>query len=392
MANFISNNLCRNAQHTTNTWGKWFVFSAIAIMSMSSCINDDLDDCVPAQSKLSLSFEYTYNVKNADAFAEEVRNINVYAFDENGKYLNSYIENKEHFEKGYTLDITDLQDGKYTFVCLARDRKSEEIGADDEKEFQFSSLTPGVSTIEDLTERMGRADDEGFGENDKDFAALYTAQTTVDYKALDENGKPGKVTTGKLSLMKCTNTYRIVLMPYDNEQTDFSPENFDVYIQGSAAWLDHKGDKVRNEPIVYLPYNSELKYNYSDMTTVEGEIIDRALVYDLSSSRMFERNKEQMPSAKPASSFYSYDDKRIVIWDLRNKEKPRKIFDHSLPWFLALCGEGQGKGWGAQEYLDRQDHYILTFYVPDQREPSLLSKVKVNGWVVNLLDSDLGNQ
>ena len=79
-----------------------------------------------------------------------------------------------------------------------------------------------------------------------------------------------------------------------------------------------------------------------------------------------------------------------VIWDLRDKENPRKVFDHSLPWFLALCGERQGKGWDAQEYLDRQDHYILTFYVPDKRDYTLDAKVKVNGWVLNLQNTDLG--
>lgn len=56
-------------------------------------------------------------------------------------------------------------------------------------EFSFASLTPGISTIDDLTERMGKSDDEGYVENDKNFAALYTAKTTVDYKELDENGK-----------------------------------------------------------------------------------------------------------------------------------------------------------------------------------------------------------
>lgn len=105
MANFITNSLCRSAQHTSNHWGKWVFLSAITLMSMSSCINDDLDDCpvpeppVPAQSKLSLSFDYTYNVKNSDAFAEEVKNINVYAFDENGKFFDSYIESKESLTK-----------------------------------------------------------------------------------------------------------------------------------------------------------------------------------------------------------------------------------------------------------------------------------------------------
>ena len=107
---------------------------------------------------------------------------------------------------------------------------------------------------------------------------------------------------------------------------------------------------------------------------------------------MFERDDEsQRPSDKPSiRNFYSYDDKRIVIWDLRDKENPRKVFDHSLPWFLALCGEGQSKGWDAQEYLDRQDHYILTFYVPDKRDYTLDAKVKVNGWVLNLQNTDLG--
>lgn len=96
------------------------------------------------------------------------------------------------------------------------------------------------------------------------------------------------------------------------------------------------------------------------------------------------------PNSNDQEEIYSYDDKRIVIWDLRDKENPRKVFDHSLPWFLALCGERQGKNWGDQEYLDRQDHYILTFYVPDKRDYTLDAKVKVNGWVLNLQNTDLG--
>ena len=403
MANFTTNNLCRSAQHISNHWGKWALLSAITLMSMSSCINDDLDDCpAPAPSKLSLSFDYTYNVKNADAFAEEVKTINVYAFDENGKFFDSYIESKEQFEQGHTMEITGLKDGKYTFVCLARDRQLATRAEDDEMEFSFASLTPGVSTIDDLTERMGKPE-EGVVENAKNFAALYTAQTDVDYKELDENGKTGNVVEANLSLLKCTKTYRIVLLPYNNEQTDFTPENFDVYIEGSAAWLDHEGNKVRNEPINYLPYNSE--HRYSGSTTIEGENVDQALVYDLSSSRMFERDRDsEGPSAKEnrfvksqksngtdVDETTSYDDKRIVIWDKRDKENPRKVFDHSLPWFLALCGERQGKDWSDQEYLDRQDHYILTFYVPDNRDYNLDAKVKVNGWVLNLQETDLGN-
>ena len=118
---------------------------------MSSCIKEDMNDCPPAISKVALQFDYTYNVKQADAFAAEVKNINVYAFDENGKFFDSYIESREKFETGHTMEITGLKDGKYTFVCLARDRQVMSRAEDDEMEFSFASLTPGVSTIDDAS-------------------------------------------------------------------------------------------------------------------------------------------------------------------------------------------------------------------------------------------------
>lgn len=377
------------AKFINNNWFKLVCFSAIALTTMSSCIKEDMDDCPPAISKVALQFDYTYNVKQADAFAAEVKNINVYAFDENGKFFDSYIESREKFETGHTMEITGLKDGKYTFVCLARDRQVMSRAEDDEMEFSFASLTPGVSTIDDLTERMGKDNGEGI-KNDKEFAALYTAKTQVDFQRLNQNGNEGTVVTSTLSLMKCTKTYRIVLLPYENDQADFKPENFDVRIEGSAAWLDHNGEKVKNERITYLPYNMERRANYDGAhTEVNEEPVDQALIYDLSSSRMFERQSDR--SAVRDGDKSIYDDKRIIITDLRDKDHPIELFNHSLPWFLALCGEKVNQNWDDQEYLDREDHYVLMFYVSDKRDYNMITKVNVNGWNVNIKDTELGN-
>lgn len=377
------------AKFINNNWFKLVCFSAIALTTMSSCIKEDMDDCPPAISKVALQFDYTYNVKQADAFAAEVKNINVYAFDENGKFFDSYIESREKFETGHTMEITGLKDGKYTFVCLARDRQVMSRAEDDEMEFSFASLTPGVSTIDDLTERMGK--DNGVEiKNDKEFAALYTAKTQVDFQRLNQKGNEGTVVTSTLSLMKCTKTYRIVLLPYENDQADFKPENFDVRIEGSAAWLDHKGEKVKNEGITYLPYNMERRANYDGAhTEVNEEPVDQALIYDLSSSRMFERQNDRR--AVRDGDKNNYDDKRIIITDLRDKDNPIELFNHSLPWFLALCGEKVNPNWDDQEYLDREDHYVLMFYVSDKRDYNMITKVNVNGWNVNIKDTELGN-
>lgn len=377
------------AKFINNNWFKLVCFSAIALTTMSSCIKEDMDDCPPAISKVALQFDYTYNVKQADAFAAEVKNINVYAFDENGKFFDSYIESREKFETGHTMEITGLKDGKYTFVCLARDRQVMSRAEDDEMEFSFASLTPGVSTIDDLTERMGKDNGEEI-KNDKEFAALYTAKTQVDFQRLNQNGNEGTVVTSTLSLMKCTKTYRIVLLPYENDQADFKPENFDVRIEGSAAWLDHNGEKVKNEKITYLPYNMERRANYDGAhTEVNEEPVDQALIYDLSSSRMFERQSDRRVVRDGDKSIY--DDKRIIITDLRDKDHPIELFNHSLPWFLALCGEKVNQNWDDQEYLDREDHYVLMFYVSDKRDYNMITKVNVNGWNVNIKDTELGN-
>ena len=377
------------AKFINNNWFKLVCFSAIALTTMSSCIKEDMDDCPPAISKVALQFDYTYNVKQADAFAAEVKNINVYAFDENGKFFDSYIESREKFETGHTMEITGLKDGKYTFVCLARDRQVMSRAEDDEMEFSFASLTPGVSTIDDLTVRMGKDNGEEI-KNDKEFAALYTAKTQVDFQRLNQKGNEGTVVTSTLSLMKCTKTYRIVLLPYENDQADFKPENFDVRIEGSAAWLDHNGEKVKNEGITYLPYNMERRANYDGAhTEVNEEPVDQALIYDLSSSRMFERQSDRRAVRDGDKS--KYDDKRIIITDLRDKDNPIELFNHSLPWFLALCGEKVNQNWDDQEYLDREDHYVLMFYVSDKRDYNMITKVNVNGWNVNIKDTELGN-
>lgn len=377
------------AKFINNNWFKLVCFSAIALTTMSSCIKEDMDDCPPAISKVALQFDYTYNVKQADAFAAEVKNINVYAFDENGKFFDSYIESREKFETGHTMEITGLKDGKYTFVCLARDRQVMSRAEDDEMEFSFASLTPGVSTIDDLTVRMGKDNGEKI-KNDKEFAALYTAKTQVDFQRLNQKGNEGTVVTSTLSLMKCTKTYRIVLLPYENDQADFKPENFDVRIEGSAAWLDHKGEKVKDERITYLPYNMERRANYDGAhTEVNEEPVDQALIYDLSSSRMFERQSDRRVVRDGDKN--NYDDKRIIITDLRDKDHPIELFNHSLPWFLALCGEKVNQNWDDQEYLDREDHYVLMFYVSDKRDYNMITKVNVNGWNVNIKDTELGN-
>ena len=65
---------------------------------------------------------------------------------------------------------------------------------------------------------------------------------------------------------------------------------------------------------------------------------------------------------------------------------------HWLPWLLGVCASVRyGKDWSDQQYLDRQDHYTLVFYVPAPSSTySMDARIKVNNWVLNLQNADLG--
>lgn len=330
-------------------WHYTFLCAAMALLSLSSCVKDDMDDC-PA-SKVSLQFDYTYNMKEADAFTTRVRNVNVYVFDGNGKYITKQSQSAEQFAAGYAMDFTGLEPGKYTFACLARGKQASEITNTDE-EFQFSGTS---SSVEDI--RATLAADV----NTHAFAPLFSGVQTIDYT--------GRDATATISLKKWTNNYRVVLIPYSNDIEGFDIDNFDVRITGIANTLDIYGNNNGTGSITYLPYQTDLVTNEGDEANVNGQPVDKALVYDLKSSRLFE----------------GHTDQRIIITDQRTG---RQLFNHSLPWLLALYnGSLRNQQWSDQEYLDRQDNYFLTFYVANPSANFYFSaKVKVNDWVVNLQD------
>ena len=70
-----------------------------------------------------------------------------------------------------------------------------------------------------------------------------------------------------------------------------------------------------------------------------------------------------------------------------NYHTPKRDF-----FSVLLCASDRyGKDWTDQQYLDRQDHYTLVFYVPaPSSNYSMDARIKVNNWVLNLQNTDLG--
>ena len=97
----------------------WGLLSTLAALSLTSCIKEDRDDCVTeppvTESSVTLQFRYTYNVTEGDAFGREADRVQVWVFDENGNYLSTQQEENENINNGFTMDMSDLAPGTYTF-------------------------------------------------------------------------------------------------------------------------------------------------------------------------------------------------------------------------------------------------------------------------------------
>lgn len=315
----------------------------LSLFAVSACIYDDRSECV-----LNIRFTYTYNVKDADAFSAEVKEIELYIFDEDGIFIRRLEDRSEGFPATFSIFTNSLTPGDYTFVALGRNRSVE----DPSREFGFSDIIPGESVLSDFFMKLNT----DAGVCNSEIAALYNGVMQVTLKP-----GPQSVT---VPMMKLTNRFRIILMPYAGSGS-LDAEDFDICIEGNAGWLDYKGDKYADHPVEYRPYMQQ--------SFLSGEVaspeVAGAAVADINSSRIL------------------YDDRPMLV--IRMSGDGRELLRLNLAWFLSLQGiDEHRQEWSNQEYLDRQDAYSIKLFV--DQGLFIKSLIIVNGWEITLNDVSLG--
>lgn len=327
-----------------------------ALCLLPSCVNESMGNCGITEPGINLQFRYTYNIKESDAFGHEVGNINVWVFDSDDVFVAEYVDKGgDQIINGFAMPIPALPAGQYTFVAWARSIDMDEENSN----FQYAGMTRGESTLPELTARLMRNEDNYFGMRlNKSLNGTVSADIGTEQQ------------TVIIDMLKCTNTMRIILMPYrPGQQLDV--DDYDFLINGKSAWLNYDASLHKEDPVTYIPYYTEtLREEQTKSLGVRSDngAIDNAAVAELNMSRLF------------------YDiAPRFVIKDRKNG---KVLMDINLTWFLSLQAIGERKeGWSDQEYLDRQDSYAITFFIDG--ETLMMNHIVVNGWVVSLEDNEL---
>ena len=320
-----------------------------------SCDNVLAEEEVDCSVHYRVKFKYDYNMKYADAFANEVSSVTLYAFDDNGKLAFQKTEEGEILKnKDYYMDL-DVNPGNYRLITWAG-------RLDEEASFSVPLLSVGESTYEELKCKMERAYSraaDGSAYSDIDLTDLWHGEVQTH----NFPSRAAMIETVTVPLVKNTNKIRIILQQMNGVPMDV--ENFEFTITDDNGYMNYNNMLLDDEIVTYYPYYHADGSTAFDDETQAGDDISVAIA-QLTVCRLVESQNPYLT--------------------ITNRETGEQVLKISLIKYLLLT-EAEGHDMTNQEYLDRQDEYHTTFFL-DENMAWINTQIVINDWIVRFNEFD----
>lgn len=306
------------------------LFILVSVLSSCSSVFDDTSECY---SGFHIRFKYDYNMKYADAFSNEVKNLTVFIFDQNGILQAVQTESGDTLKSNKYFMELDVPEGTYDMVVWA--------GLLD-KSFSVSQLTLGESKISDLIVSLNKTGSR----SDSNLSPLWHGQ-------INDVIVGNKYEDLTVSLVKDTKQIRIKLQQING--LPITDEDFEYEITDYDNFLSYDNNPRRSGELIYFPYVTGFN------TTVEPST-ETNVYAEFSTSRLMTDSKTRL---------------RIT-----RKKDNTLIMDIPLIDYLLLGAlESYRDQMSSQEYLDRQDVYSIIFFL-DENLTWLKIQIIINGWTI----------
>lgn len=334
-------------RYTKTIYNYLSVWLLLILATLPACdyIHDDLAPC-----KHYLRFSYVHNMKFADAFAHEMecqamaKTLRLYIFDAEGKFLR--LETIEGEALRVNRHALNLDPGTYRLLAWAGLNETD-----------YTWTTPEAgSSITDFRVSVKRGEQQTVA---RELLGLFQGEMELK---IPEGGETEQV----MPLVKNTNKIRFVIID-TNRGTELSADSFDMLVTTHNGDLSHDNQPVAKTALTWLPY-------YKGIETVKGSdgtATYTAICTELNTLRLMDKS-----------------DSRLQI---RYSEETTPFLDVDLTDFLLLTKMESHK-LEPQEYLDRQDEYVIMVYVDTMGGKAHCLEVIVNDWVIRLDDSTLGKE
>lgn len=301
-----------------------------------------------------IRFKYDYNIKFADAFANEVNSVALYIFDQNNTLIEEITTtDKEALSSGSFEIPLELEPGRYTLLAWG--------GLMNEESFDLlADVEVGKTELKELQVKMHRQhNDKGEATVSDDLLPLYHGTMTLE--VVD---KPGTYTE-TMSLVKDTNSIRILLHEMSGHDVDADKFRFEIH--DSNGLYDWDNTLLDDEQIIYQAwYQTTGSANMEEYATRTVTEVNVALA-ELTIGRM---RADSSP-----------------ILHIISRETDEDVVRLPLADYALLVKGYYRESMSDQEYLDRQDEYSLTLFLDEGEWVS--SMIYINSWRVVINDSSI---
>lgn len=293
-----------------------------------------------------ISFKYDYNIKFANAFANEVNSIALYVFDENDTLIDQLTTtDKEALSDDEFEMVLQLDPGEYRLLAWG--------GLMNEESFDLlANAEIGKTKLQELQVRM-RRDHNANGDAvvEKDLLPLYhgSMEIVVD----DVEGKYKHT----MSLMKDTNVVRILLNELSGHEAD--ADDFIFEIEDSNGLYDWDNTLLDDEQITYKAW-------YKESVSTDTETMSRA--------------QESVGGALAELTIGRIRADRSPILRIRSSETGEDIVRLPLAEYALMVKGQYNLGMSSQEYLDRVDEYNMTLFLNEGEWVS--TSILIHSWRV----------
>jgi hypothetical protein len=318
----------------------------VAMLATTSC-NDGLGtfdgegDC-----GVYISFKYDYNIKFANAFANEVNSVALYVFDEEDTLIDQLTTtDKEALSDDEFEMVLQLDPGEYRLLAWG--------GLMNEESFDLlANAEIGKTKLQELQVRMHR-DHNASGDAvvEKDLLPLYHGSMEI---VVDDVEGTYKHT---MSLMKDTNVVRILLNELSGHEAD--ADDFIFEIEDSNGLYDWDNTLLDDEQITYKAW-------YKESVSTDTETMSRA--------------QESVGGALAELTIGRIRADKSPILRIRNSETGEDIVRLPLAEYALMVKGQYNLGMSSQEYLDRVDEYNMTLFLNEGEWVS--TSILIHSWRV----------
>lgn len=327
----------------------------LAFVSCDSIVYDYEDDC---SVTYSLKFHYDMNLKWADAFANEVSSVHLYAFDKSGVLV---WQREDRIDpataESYSMPL-DLPAGDYKLLAWCGLQNNGER----EESFSVTEARIGKTRMEELQCSLNRLRDETGAYSEAHLYRLFHGTLDVSLPVNDDGGSYEYA----MPLTKNTNHIRVILQHLSEE--DVNKADFTFCIDDENGLMAHDNELMNDENINYRPWDiqeTEAGIGKDDARTVSGV---KGLVADFTVGRLIETHHEKMMLTITTGEGRTVARIPVMDYALMGKEYYEKEYNWPMD---------------EQEFLDRLDECVMTLFL-DEDHRWVSSVIQILSWRVVL--------